>query len=175
MSERYPELSFRAQSLDNLAPDPMEVNGCPLEAKDEEERKRLGQRIAQVSKSGTRVFSEGPISAFRLGNKFILEIPSDQKDSAGRIAPIICYGHVSRESEKSWPDEVVRAIRDFANQIGRGVSDQAAVRRGIEAVLKKKWISRLWVRIKEWLSALGRKIRRHLALPSLSPQSLKKR
>ena len=168
MSERYPELSFQAQSLDNLALDPMEVNGCPLEEKDKEERKRLVQRIDQVSKSGTRVFSEGSISAFRLGNEFILEIPSDQKDSAGRIAPIICYGHVSRESEKSWPDEVVSAIRDFANRIGRGVSDQAAVRRGIEAV-KKNWISRLWVRIKEWLSALGRKLRRHLALPSLSP------
>ena len=176
MRETYPELSFRAQSLDNFTPDPMEVNGRRLEAKDQEERQRLVQHISQVSISGTRVFSEGLISAFRRRNEFILEISSDQRDSAGRIAPIICYGYVSEESEKSWPDDVVSAIRDFANRTGRGVSDQAATRRGIEAVLKKNWVNRLWERIKGWLSRLGRKsVWRHLALPSLIPQSLKKK
>ena len=176
MRETYPELSFRAQSLDNLTPDPMEVNGRRLEAKDQEERQKLVRHISQVSISGTQVFSEGPISAFRRRNEFILEIPSDQRDSAGRVAPIICYGRVSKESEKSRPDDVVSAIRDFANRIGRGVSDQAAARRGIEAVLKKNWGNRLWGKIKEWLSLLVRKSGwRHLAWPSLIPQSLKKR
>ena len=134
------KLSFLAQSLDNLSPDPIEVDGH--EAKDQEERQRLVQHISQVSISGTRVFSEDFISAFRRGDEFILEIPSDRKDSAGRIAPIICYGHVSKEPDQSWPDDVVDAIRAFASSIGRGVSDQAAARRGIEAVLKKNRLER---------------------------------
>ena len=168
------KLSFRAQSLDNLNLDPMEVDGRRLEEKDQQERQRLVQDISRVSTSGRNVFSEGLISAFRWRDEFILEIPSDRPDSSGRIAPIICYGHVSEELEKSWPEDVVGAIRAFASRIGRGVSDHAAVRRGIEAVLKKNWRSRLWGIIKELLAVRWKKIL--LALwASLIPYSPKKR
>jgi len=152
------KLSFRAQSLDNLDLDPMEMDGRRLEAKDQQERRSLVQKISRVSTAGRNVFSEGLTTAFLSDDEFILEIPSDQPDSAGRIAPIICYGHISKESEKSWPDDVANAIQDFASRIGRGVSDHATVRRGVEAILKKNWRNRLLGRVKYLLVVLWRKV-----------------
>ena len=138
MSEMSPVLSFRAQSLDNLAPDPMmEENGKILE--DQEHRQELVRYISRVSIDGSQVFSKGDISVFRYGNDFILEVPSDRRDSAGRIAPIICYGKIAGKPDNSWPDTIVKAIRDFAGYIGRGVSDEDAssARHGLEELVKK--------------------------------------
>jgi hypothetical protein len=137
-------LSFWAQSLDNVAPDDMVENNRTLDATYVKERQNLVQRISRVSTSGQRVFSEGHNSAFLLGNEFLLEIPSDQVDHAGRIAPIICYGVIPEEPWESWPSDVARAQRDFAFSIGRGISEENAssARRGLEAVVKKKESSR---------------------------------
>ena len=42
-------LSFLAQSLDNQAPDPMELNQCPLAEEDVAERQELTRQISKIS------------------------------------------------------------------------------------------------------------------------------
>ncbi len=224
-------LSFRAQSLDNLTPDPMERDGKALE--DQKEREIFVEDISRVSINGsqvrgprqdflspisavgslavgsllglgglvllTRQGSLSPISAvgslavgslavgslavgslLGLGglvlltravgvsrdgsrvhpdpdgritvithrDEFILEIDSDRKDSAGRIAPIICYGLLSDEAQ---PDAIVKAIQGFAGRIGRGVSDEDAssAQRVLEELVKKN--TGAWKKLKNVL------------------------
>lgn len=146
-------LSFRAQSLDNQAPDPIENNKCLLREDDVAERQDLIQKISEVSLNGVEVFSEDSHTALLHGNKFLLKTPSDQLDEAGRIAPILCYGRVPNKSPESWSSDVVNAMVGFAERIGRTVSEesQEIARRGTVAIEKKNKIHRMIWRVVAFL------------------------
>lgn len=161
-----PELSFLAQSLDNRSPDPAALNGCQLGPDDEEKHQELVRKISQVSISGRRVFSEGFISAHRRYGTFILKIPSVQRDSSGRIAPIICYGRVPKKPAESWPEDVTDEMKKFAASIGRKISDQdiSSGREAVEAVLKKTRVKDLLRKIKT-LTPFWKKTRRKAQTP----------
>ena len=133
-------LSFSAQSLDNQSLDPVEVNGHFLAKEKLIARQKFAKKISKVSLNGTEVFSEGSHTAFLYGDKFLLETPSDQLDNDGRVAPILCHGHVPDEPSESWADDVVNAIVGFAGRIGRTISDdkQEMAHRGVEAILEKQ-------------------------------------
>ena len=140
-------LSFRAQSLDNQSPDPVEINGEILEEEDVDKRQELIKKISKVSQ-GTKVFSEDVHTAFLHGDEFILQTPSDQLDAAGRISPILCYGHGPDEPS---PGEVVEALVRFAEDIDRTISDvnKKKAHQSVEAIVieKKKRRNRkiLWL------------------------------
>ena len=136
--KNYDDLSFLAQRLDNQDPDHMAMNGKALAAEEVDKRRELDRHISKVSLDGSQVHSEGYHAAFLLQNEFLLKTPSDQRDDAGRIAPILCYGHVSGKEPKSWPCEVVEAMTDFAGSIGRTVSEKEAAQRGAKAIIKRK-------------------------------------
>ncbi len=131
------DMSFRAQSLDNQAPDPMELNQRPLAEEDVAERQELARQISEVSLGGSEVFSEEYHTAFLLEDKFLLETPSDQLDDAGRISPIVCYGRVPDQPPVSWSGDVVKAVVGFAERIGRTISpkSQEIAGRGVDAIL----------------------------------------
>ena len=137
-------LSFLAQRLDNQDPDHMAIQDrddlVELAEKDVEEREKLDRHISEVSWDGSQVFLEGHHATFLLDDKFLLKTPSEERDEAGRIASILCYGHVPPEPSESWPGDVVEALIAFAGRIGRTVSEKSAevARRAVEAVVKKK-------------------------------------
>ena len=133
-------LSFSAQSLDNQSLDPVEVNSRLLAEEEMTERRNLAQKISEVALNGSELFSEGSHSAFLYGDEFLLQTPSDQLDNAGRIAPLLCYGHVPAEPSESWSDDVVNAMVGFAERIGRTISDdsQKVARHGVVAILEMK-------------------------------------
>ena len=133
-------LSFRAQSLDNQSPDPVEVNKHLLGKEDVGGRQELAQKISKVSLDGTQVFSEGSHTASLQGDEFLLKTSSNQLDEAGRIAPILCYGCVPDEPLDSWLGDVVKAVVGFAERIGRTISEdnQEMVRLGVEAIISAK-------------------------------------
>lgn len=140
-------LSFRAQSRDNQSPDPVEINDKSLTEED------LIKKISNVSKEGTKVFSEGVHTAFLHGDEFILQTPSEQLDEAGRIAPILCYGPVPDVPQESWPSDVIKAVVGFAGRIGRTISGdcQKKARHGVKAVIKKKQRNRRRRKILYWM------------------------
>ena len=133
-------LSFRAQSLDNQSPDPVEVNKHLLGKEDVGGRQELAQKISKVSLDGTQVFSEGSHTASLHGEEFLLKTPSGQWDDDGRTAPLLCYGCVPDEPLDSWPGDVVKAVVGFAERIGRTISEdnQEMVRLGVEAIISAK-------------------------------------
>ena len=143
-----PKLSFFAQSLDNQAPDHIEVNKCALT--EDPERQNVAQQISRVSLHGTQVFSEDWHSAFLFGNEFLLQTPSDQLDDSDRISRITCYGRVPEVPSKSWSGNVVNALVGFAERIGRKVSDesQETARQGVEAILEAQKKNQLRMRRK---------------------------
>ena len=132
------DLSFRAQSLDNQFPDPAEANNQCLTKEDVSERQELAKKISKVALDGTRVFSEGLHNGFLHGDKFLLETSSNKLDVGDVPAPLLCYGHVPDKPRASWSDDVANALVDFAERIGRKVSDESweAARRGVETILE---------------------------------------
>lgn len=141
-------LSFYAQSLDDRSPDHVEVNNRLLT--EDDECQDLAQKISEVSLNGDEVFSKNWHSAFLLDNKFLLETPSDERDDADRIAPILCYGHVPDEPPVSWSIDVVNAMVRFAERIGRKVSDDSRERacEGVKAILEAEKKNQLRMRRK---------------------------
>ena len=138
-------LLFYAQSLDNQAPDQMELNQHPLSTEDVAKRQSLARQIDEVSLCGSQVFPEGSHvegshAAFLLGDKFILSMPADQLDDAGRNSRILCYGRVPDELLESWPGDVVEALTAFAGRIGRTISEDKAVKAqcAAKAIIEKK-------------------------------------
>ncbi|MCY3682338.1 MAG: hypothetical protein OXH16_13130 [Gemmatimonadetes bacterium] len=131
-------LAFSAQSLDNQTPDTLVDNERPLI--EENERRELVEKISEVALDGTQVFSEDSHNAFLYHDKFLLEAPPDELDDAGRISPLLCYGHVPDEPPASWSEDVVSATIGFANRIGRKISDESQdmARRGVEAILAER-------------------------------------
>ena len=153
------DLSFLAQRLDNQDPDHMAIhkNGRLVELAegDMDKSQKLDRHISKVSLDGSQVHSEGYHAALLLKNEFLLKTPSDQRDDAGRIAPILCHGHVSGKEPESWPCEVVEALTGFAGSIDRTISEKEEARRGVKAILKRKRRnSRLW-KIAFVLSGIG--------------------
>ena len=141
------KLWFRAQSLDNQSLDPMEVvdlmeveNKRYLSEEDVAERQKLAQEISEVSSKGEEVFSKNSHSAFLHGDKFLLKTPSDQPDESGRIAPLLCYGHVPDDPPKSWSGEVVDFLVGFAKGIERTVSDesQKVAHEGVQKIVEER-------------------------------------
>ena len=144
------DLSFRAQSLDNQSPDPVQVNDRRLTEEDVAERQELTQKISKISLEGTRVFSVGLHNAFLHGDKFLLETPSEQKDVGNINAPILCYGRVPDQPPVSWSSDVVKAVVGFAGRIEWKVSaeNQKVAGCGVDIILaeaQKK--SRMRIRI----------------------------
>lgn len=133
------KLSFIAQRLDNQDPDHMELEGCRLREEDGDERQKLDRQISEVSWDGSQVFSEEHHAAFLLDDKFLLKTPPKERDEAGRISPILCYGRVPPEPSKSWPGDVVKELIAFAGRIERTVQEKSAkvAQRAVEAVVKK--------------------------------------
>lgn len=141
-------LSFYAQSLDDRSPDHVEVNNRLLT--EDDECQDLAQKISEVSLNGDEVFSKNWHSAFLLDNKFLLETPSDERDDADRIAPILCYGQVPDEPPVSWSIDVVNAMVSFAERIGRKVSNDSreSACEGVKAILEAEKKNQLRLRRK---------------------------
>lgn len=140
------KLWFRAQHLDNQSLDPMAVvnlmedeNKCYLSEEDVAGRQKLAQEISEVSSKGEEIFFKNSHSAFLHGDKFLLKTPSDQLDESGRIAPLLCYGHVPDDPPESWSGKVVDLLVDFAEGIERTVSDksQKEAREGVQKIVEE--------------------------------------
>ncbi len=133
-------LSFSAQHLDNQSLDPMKIGKDFLTEEKIDERQKLAEKISEISLKGEEVFSKNSHFAFLYHDKFLLETPSDQLDDGGRIAPLLCYGHVPDEPRESWSIEVVDSLVVFAKSIKRTVSDesQRVALEGVQKIVEER-------------------------------------
>ncbi|WP_125470269.1 hypothetical protein [Achromobacter aegrifaciens] len=107
-----------AQALDNASPDHFEMRGCVLAPDDTAQRQEAVSLISSVVKKGSRVCEESSVILTADNLHFILEIPSAERDNAGRPAPIVCYGDYDSTGD-AIGTSTAAALENFARRIGR--------------------------------------------------------
>lgn len=128
-----------AQALDNTSPDHFDVRGKELSADDSGKRQDVVSRVSSVTKKGARVYETGGVLLTADNCHFVLEVPSTQRDRAGRVAPIVCYGDYGDAIGDELGDSAVVALDVFVKRIGRTLQpEHIKLARGSFDSLKKK-------------------------------------
>lgn len=116
-----PKLTFWAQALDNKSPDHIGIGGEAVPPEDTFRREESVSLVSSVVKGGACVFQERGMQLTADDDKFVVEVPSLERDQAGRSAPIVCYGGYGAEIDDALAKEVCTGFHDFAKRIGRTV------------------------------------------------------
>ncbi|WP_061953323.1 hypothetical protein [Cupriavidus pauculus] len=128
-----------AQALDNASPDHLEMRGKVLEPDDTVQRQEAVSLVSSVIKGGKRVCEKSGVLLTADDSHFIVEVPSAQRDSAGRTAPIVCYGNYDATVIDVLGASAAVALDDFARRIGRTLQpDHFELARASFETLKKK-------------------------------------
>jgi hypothetical protein len=136
-----------AQALDNASPDHFDFRGEELSADDSRRREEAVSLVSSVIKKGRRVYPDKVSDPDKVSGvvltaddgHFVLEVPSAQRDRAGRIAPIVCYGDYNAAGGDALGDSAADALYKFATRIGRTLQPEHLERaRASFKALKKK-------------------------------------
>ncbi len=117
-------LVFWAQALDNTSPDHIELNGKELLHDDTANRQRAVSLMSSIVKAGSEVFDRDNVRITVDSRRFVVAVPSNERDCAGRIAPIVCCGEYNSPVEDGFIDKVKDGLGGFAKNIGRTVSQK---------------------------------------------------
>lgn len=136
------KLILWAQALDNLSPDHFQMRGLELEIDNSNDRQEAVSLASKVTKFGVCIFDNGGVKLTIYRQHFVVKVLSIERDCAGRLAPIICYGGYSTDSDiNTISDSVAAAIGEFALKIGRNIqSEHVELIRDSFKKLKKKLI-----------------------------------
>ncbi len=133
------QLIFWAQALDNASPDHIDVSGSGLAPDDVVRRQEAVSLVSKVIKEGSRIFDVRGVQLTEDGRHFVVEVPSAERDRAGRVAPIVCYGAYDASVVDALLSSVVDDLEDFARRIDRNIlSDHSVLVRESFVALKKK-------------------------------------
>lgn len=134
-----------AQALDNASPDHFDVRGEELSADDSGKREDAVSLVSSVTKKGTRVYDAGGVLMTADNCHFVLEIPSAQRDRAGRVAPIVCYGDYGGAIGDELGDSAVTALGAFVKRIGRTLQPEHIdlARNSFDSLKKKPSMTKL--------------------------------
>jgi hypothetical protein len=111
------------QALDNQSDDHIELNGAMLTGDDNMKRQQAVSAVSSVIKSGRKLYSKDDVILTADKSSFCIEVPSEQKDVAGRIAPMIYVDDISTSSSAS----VSTKLSSFAFKVGRTISGQSLI------------------------------------------------
>lgn len=133
-------LSFWAQSLDNLSPDVIFRDGEELS--DDESRQKLVSEIYEIPKINIEVLPTDSIVTIRYSYpKFVIEAIPTEKDQVNRLAPIVIYGVLPNDWSELWIKDVRDEIENFvSSRLKRTLDSSAlvAIQNWLNETLKKK-------------------------------------
>lgn len=138
-------VTFWAQALDNVSPDAIEFSGETLAPDDSARRQKVVSSVSLTVRNGREIFDSDGVRLIVDRQHFVMEVNSAERDQAGRIAPIVCFGHYDQGDVGSISSEVSLGLAAFAKQIGRNIeSAQHEAILASFAQLKKKlpWSAR---------------------------------
>lgn len=143
-----------AQALDNISPDHFDVRGEELSDDDSARRQEAVSSVSNVIKHGTCVFEDSGVLLTADNHHFVLEVPSAQRDSACRTAPIVCYGACDAAAGDALVASATVALEYFAKRIGRSLQPEHLnlVRASFEALKKKSLATKLMFAF--WIGAI---------------------
>ena len=137
------KLTFWAQALDNSTPDHIELRGEQLVPGDSAKRQEAVSLVSGVVKIGSRIFDQRGTQLTEDGRRFVVEVPSIERDRAGRAAPIVCCGDYDSMVDADFSASVVVGLNGFAKRIGRNIlPEHCELVRESFRVLKKKTSTR---------------------------------
>jgi hypothetical protein len=122
-----------AQALDNAGPDHLQVDGVEI-GPDDSGRAGAIARVSNVVHRARNRASHGDVRRTDDGTDMVLEIPSLERDVAGRIAPMVCCGRIA--AMRRDPAGVVDTVEQFAGHIGRSIGP--AQRNAVLALIEEK-------------------------------------
>nr|WP_294503901.1 hypothetical protein [uncultured Rhodopila sp.] len=111
-------LRFKAQALDNTSPDHYQIGDELLTVEDQAQRRQVTNMISEVARNGTPLLKAGGAELIFQHRDFLAQVYSEQRDHAGRRAPILCCGEFNHSDD---PQAIIQAIIGFAAKIGRTV------------------------------------------------------
>ena len=135
------ELAFWAQSLDNSAPDHMSDGGRVLAPDETSVRQSVVGRVSRVTREGERLADVDGVILTWSGDEFVLEITAEERDVAGREAPMSCHGQIPGSEPSGWPEDVLERFDAFAADIARSIppdAKRAGIRKLNELQKKKR-------------------------------------
>ena len=132
-----------AQALDNVSADHIEFRGRGLSDKESTGRQEAVSLVSAVVKSGTRLYDNEGVRLTEDGRRFVVEVLSAERDSAGRQAPIVCCGTSDSMAGEEIGAVVLGGLEEFSKRIGRSLLPEHIQRTSESfAVLKKKHLRR---------------------------------
>ena len=138
MTEKF---IYWAQALDNASPDHIDMRGEALSPDDAVRRQEAVSLVSGVVKAGSRIFDQRGVQLTEDGRHFVVEVPSAERDRAGRTAPIVCSGDYDSTVGDALGNSVAFGLDDFAKRIGRNIlPEHFELARESFAVLKKKFL-----------------------------------
>lgn len=137
-----------AQALDNASPDHFDAHGKDLAPDDTVQRQEAVSKVSSVIKNGERLFERSSVLLTADTSHFVVEVPSVQRDHAGRTAPIVCFGDYDATAVNALGASAAVALDEFAKKIGRSLQpeDFELIRASFDT-LKKKSLTTKLVRI----------------------------
>jgi hypothetical protein len=139
---------FWAQALDNSSPDHIESHGEDLAPEDTVRRQRAVSLVSMVVKTGALVYESRGVQLTADAHHFVVEVPSVQRDRAGRTASIVCYGDYDGTVGDALGAAMAAGLDEFAKRIGRSLlPEHFELTRESFAALKTKSSTRRLVRM----------------------------
>jgi len=112
-------LAVFAQALDNHSDDHVFMEGRHLPSRAAAERQQASNLISTVTSEGGKVFESEGVELFCSGPLCVIEIVSEELDSAGRLAPIsVCIDLAGADQIA----DVVRQLTKISHSIDRTIS-----------------------------------------------------
>lgn len=132
---------FQAQALDNSSSDYLRLAEHSAELRSPI-REQTYSGMASISAQGTVLFAQDGVKLFVKGNAAVLQVVAEERDHAGRLAPVVCWVEQDTEqsSRASGVDAVWTSLEQFATAIGRSFSEpkRLAAREALELLAKKQ-------------------------------------
>lgn len=139
------KLILWAQALDNTSSDHIQVRGKALNSEDIILRQEAVSLVSSVIKGGARIFDVKGVLLTADDKHFVVEVPSAQRDSAGRTAPIVCYGDYDATFGDALVTSTLVALDEFVKCIGRTLHPEHLdlARKSFETLKKKSSMTKL--------------------------------
>ena len=98
-----------AQALDNASPNHFEVEGREVLVQEIDHRQRIVSQVSEVTKEGIKILDTSGISMTVDKQYFVIEVTTVQRDIAGRLAPVLCYGSYDKRDLTQLGDPLSKA------------------------------------------------------------------
>lgn len=135
--------NFWAQALDNISADSISVDGNSLAPNEQMQRQQAVSFVSDTALAGRQVFNQSGVALTLTKCSFVLELVPLQTDTAGRAAPIVCFGDIP-SNMADWEPVFMSEMERFLVSVEReiGIEQREKIELALQLIKKKHAFSR---------------------------------